>query len=126
MISFSRTEYASPSRDTVGEDNDCAVRAIAVAKGTSYAAARQLLTCYGRGRGKATPLPLLSAALADLCHAKHCYHRGGLTRSQFVAQYPEGHYVVASRSHAFAIRNGTVYDWKPNSTARILWSWRVS
>jgi len=139
--------YTEPGIE--GETRDCAVRAIAVACCVSYAEAYFACEIAGRRPREATYVPEMLGALTLVLgkvppRIEGTFrHRGGLARrdywsagrsdympdtlTQFLAKHPEGHYVLYSYNHAFAVCDGVVHDYQQTTgpRTRIQGGWRV-
>jgi hypothetical protein len=109
------------------EDNDCAVRALANAFGTSYTYAHDAMAAAGRKEGKGTSL----AIIHDLVTQEHGGKRGakiervgkGVGQRQvsiatFCKFHPHGRFYCIVRGHAFAVVDGVVHDAFVNKAGR--------
>ena len=102
------------------EDNDCAVRALAVVADISYAEAHAVLAHYGRKDGKGTPGHIVLEAYAQYGGAveylqKYNPFRGKAMHGPTVAQFmrtvqPHERLVVWVTGHVFAVVNGAQHD----------------
>lgn len=134
------TEYLSLTKETLihHEDNDCAVKAVALVTGYSYAVAHSTFKKLGRKDKAPTPKTMIPNALALL---------GKKTRpvnvtKEIIHQYPGAHknklqatthqparfprawkngktYLAYTNGHILAIINGQVHDWTSTKSVRI-------
>lgn len=125
-----------------GEDNDCAVQALATTANVPYAFAHKALRGQtGRVVGKGTPTIALAAYL-DAPGAK-CRARfvrlpygsptygapegaAGVTLRTFCRQHPKGRFYVLVRGHALAVIDGDVVDgWEGSDLRLVKAAWKV-
>ena len=123
QITHSRELYAD--RSDLNESRDCVVRATSVAGCMSYADAHKLLFDHGRKFRRGTPIAVTMAALKDEFGASVC-HANRTPLSRFVAEHPEGHYVLLTCNHALALVDGKVYDWEPHPRCLIRWYFKLA
>lgn len=128
------------------EKNDCTVRALANATGTTYAESHALWKSLGRESGKGANLfwniVFINKWLAPkglkltntflpkkivLGNVKLSIAKKSVpTLRSFIKAHPKGVYLCQTRDHAFAIRDGVVHDsfaW--SDLTRIVHSWNV-
>lgn len=108
-----RARYAPRVFSPIGrEKNDCAVRALALAAKLSYQDAYDLVQAHGRRRDE--PTFHCSRLYDNLFPGRRIEAIGGIldipTVGQFLKAYPMGRYVCLIKGHAFAVRDGAVYD----------------
>jgi hypothetical protein len=118
--------YAAPA-EGANETNDCAVRALAVAACIAYADAHAIMARNGRRPRRGTPTDIITKACRDAAPGAESltwselyvprvdsryYSRGFRTVAAFARAYPVGHFVAWSRTHAFAIVDGVLHDWR--------------
>jgi hypothetical protein len=108
-----------PTRGRYGEDNDCAVRALASATRVSYAEAHRALAAVGRHPRDGTYWRQLTAALEKLAVAYAAPYglpfstsnaRVGLNTRQFKAQH-SGRWIVSLPRHFTALADGDYSDY---------------
>jgi len=93
-----------------GENNDCAVRALASATSKPYSEAHRALALEGRKNGQGVEWDkILPAARAlgfnvDQCHLK------AKTVATAPRKYPQGRYILILKRHGVAMVNGVVLD----------------
>lgn len=120
-----------------GDTNDCGVRAVAVACAVDYHAAHAALEALGRKRRKGTHWgAMLKAAralagtepalLAGTEPTRHGWHPMRVTLSRFVRDNPRGSFVLWTISHAFAVVDGVVYDWRARGRCIVRGGFRVA
>ena len=108
------------------EDNDCTVRAIAIAFGISYDDAYNFLRYHGRKPSDAYQIHEL---LSDYCKQKLLFNcqiskipfptRKGYQRMNMAAfchLYPTGTYILSCLQHVSTCIDGIIHDtwWRPN------------
>lgn len=115
-MGFDREIYASGGAP--GEQNDCSVRACAVAACVPYSVAREAFAAAGRRTGRGTKLhtskrawELVLGYSPEKVNTSEAKTGKVLTVGQFVAAFPVGHFVVHVSGHAFAVTDGVVHDW---------------
>lgn len=115
----------------LGEDNDCSVKAVALACDLPYDAAHAAFEDAGRRHGRGVNWPQISKALKGLkvntqpiSHLRQpngsCYTPKTISRL-----LPFGRYLVYTRNHMFALVDGEVLDWTKGRKHRILGFQRV-
>lgn len=125
---FVREKYASLGK---GENNDCVVRATAIALGLEYDHVHAVFAAHGRTPGRRTKRHVSAAVFAELfpCIAREFAIKDA-NRFQTLAQFRKGHktgrFIVFVRGHALALVNGTVHDWTPGPRRRVQMFWNVS
>ena len=105
----------------VGEHNDCAVKAVAIACDVSYRVAQRALQLQGRQKGSGTYRAQTYAAIQLLGFKFESVQINASTvaslpRDRAVSQ---GYYLVHVRAHVLAVVNGTVQDWTDGRRHRI-------
>jgi hypothetical protein len=118
------------------ENNDCAVKAIAIVANASYEEAHAALAAQGRKNGRGSNLPQIMAALKSLGVFVHGYKgikdHGGvamrrLPMSRVKYHLPsEGRFLVLTRNHIVAVKDGEVLDWTEGRRHQALFAWEVS
>lgn len=104
------------------EKNDCVVRAIAHAYDLPYNHAHATIKSLGRQDRKGFHTPKAMEVhkyqyKQDLPH---------MTVKTFLRQFPRGVYVLRIRGHAFAVKNGVIYDtFQPKLGSHIRQFWKV-
>ena len=103
------------------EKADCAVRALAVAACVAYDVAHEALALSGRRPREGTHSSTMFAGARRLVHDArwlswdvfYAIDRSGRnpTITAFARAYPTGHFLLWSRTHAFALVDGVLYDW---------------
>ena len=101
------------------ESNDCTVRASTIASGLPYKRVHKIYASVGRENGKGVVMYQVVKALKkitkkDLIGYNYTYCRNYPTLSYFLKHTgKEGSWVVIKKNHAFAVKDGTVYDVMP-------------
>lgn len=109
------------------ERNDCAVRAFSNALNKPYYEIHEQFKRMGRRSRCGTSSNLCFKAMLMYNVKLMSPVRQIITHAQFVRMNPKGHFIVMSRSHAWAIKDGVVYDaWRPGPRKQIRWIGRVS
>ncbi len=125
MIKYVEESAGSPPN----EKNDCTVRALAIATGSTYNKAYMLLCNAGRKHNKGF---VIEKFLKKHCsYLGHCFHklpfRKPITIQKFIQKYPEGIFYIKIRGHVFVIKDGTVYDLvEPRPMQRVTAAWQVT
>lgn len=127
-----RTTYAKcvePS-DKMNEDNDCSVKAVAIAGRTTYNIAHALLKAAGRKDRKGCRVSLinsvleegLSTTLRDMpMEVLRKRRGGGLTSNNIhTVLNKQRTYIAYTRDHVLTIRNGKLEDWTDGRRFRVL------
>ena len=114
------------------EKNDCTVKAIALACGVSYGKAHRTLAKLGRQRGRGVTMATIAEALKRLGVTVNLYEALNhdaidLTIKRFAREYREGNYIICTRAHAIAVREGELIDWTAETAGRrkVVSVWRV-
>lgn len=143
-LSNSFEEVVSKAR-AFGETNDCSVKAAAILCCIPYEEALITFEECGRLPKKPTPTQVTKDAyerlgfnlnyvplrpILDSYPSPH--HNMKNVTSHQPARFPEqwepysdGGYLLHSRTHALAMRNGIVHCWSVNSALRIIQMWKV-
>lgn len=107
----------------MGEKNDCAVKAVAIATFQEYHDVREMFSAEGRKTGCGTPrwmtekvLNLLGRKLVDV--TKHFRSKTVVSLSREVT--PRDNLLVSTRGHVFCIQDGQVLDWTKSRRHRII------
>lgn len=110
-------------QQNIMEKNDCIVRALANALDKPYHEAWESLAAMGRRSYHKTPLHICFAAVLGWgMGLASSVRRRGVSHARFLATHPKGRFVVMSATHAWAIKDGVVFDsWCPGPRKRILW-----
>lgn len=131
---------------SLGENNDCTVKAIAATTGLQYGVVHAQLQHHGRKSGRGAHLHIMDAALRSLGFKKE-----RVAPSQFINQYPKSHQILksvtthhadrfnsvwadgnnyilftSSYRHAVGIVNGTNVDWTRGRAQRIVEIWKIT
>lgn len=96
------------------ENNDCSVCATSIALDKPYKTIHKTFKKHGRRWGKGVTIITLLAVINDLTKGKnkivaHEWVRK-ITLATFVKENPTGNFIVVKKKHAFAVKNGIVYD----------------
>lgn len=104
---------SNPRPDSMNENNDCAVRATTIASELPYEQVHQLYSQAGRKPRKGTFVATIRSVINKL-NDKHTFisYTGYKcpTLSRFIKDNPKGKWVICRRGHAFAVKDGVVYD----------------
>jgi hypothetical protein len=132
------------SSDAMGETNDCAVKAIALATNTPYTIAHKALKDAGRKNRKGSYFTEQKAAMRKLG-----FDYRYISTADFIARYPgrgatlknvtthhmdrykkvwaDGKtYLIYTRSHVGAVINGVNHDWTKGRSRRVRYILEVS
>ncbi len=103
------------------ERRDCMVRALSNGLDKPYYEVHRQLKALGRRMRRGTPWSVcVKAMLAyNVGIASPLGRR--ITHARFIKTHPKGSFIVMSRSHAWAIKDGVVFDsWRPGPKKQIL------
>lgn len=105
----------NPRPSDVRESNDCTVRATVLATGLPYDVVHKGYAKAGRKPMRGVTYHIMVGALdiLKIKHTKQVYKVGSKepTLAQFLkGDGKEGHWIVIRRGHAFAVKDGIVYD----------------
>lgn len=108
------------------EQNDCSVRALANCEGIAYEEAHKHMQLHGRKHAKGIKLQAMHDAYANLGYKSKVYgctsaaryasnligaiREDGMTVGKFLRQHPNGSFVLCYKGHAFAVKDGEIYD----------------
>lgn len=105
---------------TMNENNDCMVRALANALDKPYYEIHSALAKMGRRRGRGTKWPVCVKAMLAYGVGIASPRGRRITHARFIATHPKGKFIAISRSHAWAIKDGVVFDsWRPGPRKQI-------
>lgn len=102
---------SNPRPRELNESNDCTVRATAIALDKDYKEVHSYYASKGRKPRRGCVIATVKAVCSELAeNFSPMQYIHEPTVSQFIRENPTGHWVVIKRGHAFAIKNGVVYD----------------
>ena len=103
---------ANPRPSTLDERNDCTVRATTLALDKDYIEVHKAYSEHGRKNKKGVVIATVEAVCSKLAEDFGIldFSNQDKTLKQFILENPKGHYVMIKRKHAFAVKNGVVYD----------------
>lgn len=115
------------SQPNMLENNDCMVQALATVLDKPYFEVHSQLKRMGRRRNCGTPYRICVKAMLmygiAIANPVHRY----ITHARFLAQNPKGKFLVMSRSHAWAVKDGISYGaWRVGPRKHIRCIGRVS
>lgn len=140
------TQLHATSR-SMGENNDCSVKAIAIACDTPYAEVLALMTRLGRKPGHGTPFSVSRAAIRALGYSIREW--SFMEIRAMVRTYPGAHknlhsitthhprrfpaawkgchrnMIWSSNNHMLAVKDGAVVDWSINRALSIRCIWEI-
>jgi hypothetical protein len=124
MIPF--VKVSRPDSIGAAEHRDCTVRALANATGMAYEQARALAAKHGRRTRRGMMMGPLKALYKEVLGNDYI-PVASITLQQWTRTVQTtGTYIVRTRGHVFAVRNGTQYDMNPNGARkRVLGFWVV-
>lgn len=109
----------------IGEDNDCAVKAVAIACDVPYRMAHSLLKSEGRRDKRGTPTYMIHRAIKGLgfnmteVEGKAPFRFGG-TITTLTRKLPSnGMYLAYTATHVLMVKNGKLEDWTEGRRHRI-------
>lgn len=103
---------ANPRPIEANELNDCAVRATTIATGKSYFEVHRAYFEKGRQHRKGVMLATVKAVLHEIVEGDIKIYQSTKrpTLLRFIKDNPTGNWVIIRRGHAFAVKDGIVYD----------------
>ena len=113
----------------INERNDCFVRALATASDIPYYQAHDLLKWLGRKERHSTQINISEQVCKTGNHALELCKiaparpvKGYITHAQFIKQHPKGTFLVMTKRHIWAIKDGVSFDsWMPGAKKRIIY-----
>ena len=125
-----KMNYAKAQRQAMNasENNDCSVKAVAIACDVPYKVAQKALEKQGRKARKGASLGSIQLAVASLGYAMEPVKVNAKTvktldREPVVAK---GHYMALVNGHILAIKDGVIEDWTDGRRNRILLTYKVT
>lgn len=119
----------SKEREKFKETNDCTVIAWTNVFDCEYSKAHSYLKKFGRPNRKGMYTKQIRAALEACTKAKIKIGpydiKNKISVSNFVKKHSKGRYYVLVRGHAFAIKDGIVYDYYDGPRRQINFACRV-
>lgn len=114
--------------DRIGEDKDCAVKAVAIACGAAYAESHSVFKQLGRKNGRGTGFKQIEEAISIF--GRFTQDVTSRFKAKTVAtlerELPQrGIFLVYTRGHILACRGGKVLDWTEGRRFKILKVLRV-
>lgn len=106
--------------NSLRENNDCGVKALAVATGRSYADCHVALKAHGRKNGKGTYNWQMEKAVNDLGFkliSVSCHHRGLRALSRDLPQ--TGNFIIWVTRHYAGASGGKIHDWSDGKCLRV-------
>ena len=127
-------EHMEQASAAMGERNDCAVIAVAIAFGLPYRTAHDVLSRHGRWQRQATShfwdslidiAAELDAEISDVTEVMR--DRGAKTALSAESKMPrQGTFIVGTYRHAFCFKDGQVHDWAKERRHRIQRIYRIT
>lgn len=113
------------------DTNHCTVVTLSVVTGWTLDEAHYYLETYGRYRRKGLTNKQITEAMSGLRYNNFKVVKGEysntnrITVNQFVKKHPVGTYYCTHRGHAFAIKDGVIYDHTEGKRREIKLAFRV-
>lgn len=114
---------------SVGETNDCAVKAVALATGRPYREVLRKMRAYGRRPRRGTPMRITKRVLEDYGYTmvlqteRFPQARTPITVARTMPK--RGVYLVRTSRHIFCYRAGKVHDWTEGRRHRVTQIWKI-
>ena len=115
--------------DVLGEDNDCAVTAVAIACGVSYGRAYHQLASLGRPFGQPTyngqifnAIKFFDKTVVDVRHRFSARTARTLSRELVPDKRT---YLIRTHDHVYTAHNGVIHDTDTYDLKRIIDIWQV-
>ena len=121
-------EHLVEGSKAMKENNDCTVKALALALNTSYAKAHAHLKrfCGRPDRKGIVSRDVLPQSFKNTKHRVGPYTiRNKVTLKKFCELHPQGRYYVSVRGHAIAVVDGVVYDHSDRPRRQVTFAIRV-
>lgn len=120
----------------LGDQNQCGVIAVSVVAGIPYDQALELLTKWGRVKGKGTPNWIIHKVLEELGFKVEDYPASEIVKlypgrhsekrwvtthhpSRFHSVWPKGVFLLYPRAHVLAVVDGVVHDWSSQNSLQV-------
>lgn len=101
----------------MGDNRDCAVRALQHAGGYEYKEAQAIMSYFGRRLGRGTPWATIHKAFDQTLRVKTRTRYVGKTVYKALLGLPKiGTYIISVRGHIFTYKDGEVKDWMQSSS----------
>ena len=117
-------EIVSRDSEKMGENRDCAVRAVTLALGKPYAEVHAAMKRLGRRNRRGTPMWITAHVLESYGYKMvECTNVFPSARTPITVQRElpnRGVYLVRTRSHIFCYRAGKVHDWQAGRRHRVV------
>lgn len=127
----------------LGESEDCTVICVATLCGVTYDVAHSALSKAGRRSNRGVRMHSIRLAIESLG-----FDIEVMKRQHFISRYPGDYrnvtcvtsrhpdkfnhvwrdgfnYLLATRSHALAVKNGVTHDWSRNVSKKVVTIWKV-
>lgn len=111
---------------SLGEKNDCAVKAIAIATGTPYAEVHAELTRQGRKRRSGTYFHQTEGAVKNLGFELQRVMVRSATVRTIARELKTGTYLVRVHRHILCLKEGKVEDWSEGRLHRVKAVYRIN
>lgn len=126
-----------------GEHNDCSVKAVSLATGVSYTAAKDALAARGRKDRRGTFPTQINAAIGafgfrlepvtprEIISSYSSPHRNVLLNitthhpRRFAKVWPKGTFLMYTCDHVLTCIDGVVHDWTINKAKRVTAIYRI-
>jgi hypothetical protein len=106
------------------EDNDCAVRAVALATDSEYGRIHRRFKRAGRISRKGTPRMMTRDVVKSLANIRDVKHFAP-TVAGFCREADKGTFLVFIRRHVLCVRDGVCHDWTDGRRFRINAVWKI-
>jgi len=120
-------ELAAAAKE-MGENKDCAVRALTAVSDTSYRKVHGLCEFLGRKRGKGTSYTVIWAVATALgLKVMETARFTAKTVTTLEKQLPKkGKFLISTRGHILAAVDGKIIDWTQGRRHRVLTVWEIN
>lgn len=111
---------------SIGERNDCSVKAVAITCRTNYETAHEMLASLGRRKGCGVFNYAILKAIEALGFKVVRMDSPAKTLGTVAKHLQRGYYLVFVRGHVAAVHNGTIHDWTDEgSRRRVIYVWKI-
>ena len=124
MEKFAKIETIS---EQMAENNDCAVKAVALACDVPYRVAHKALENQGRKKRNGTQVAAMLEAIEKLgfTTAPAAYNAKTAITLERDPLLTKGHYIALMKRHVATVVNGKVHDWTNGRRHRVELVWLV-
>ena len=122
---MNKYERICKTSEKLGEENDCSVKALAIAGGVTYQKARAALRKHGRKKGEGAYNSQINNAahslgIRTIRSWPRTINDRMYTAKSITKVYPKGSYILSYSGHVAAMVNGEVMDWTTGKGHKVM------